>query len=73
MVRDMSQRVTMARVDDVSRQGKVHAARRLIYEKKYLINGAAIEDLLKDQSLVPTSVCVSLAYLHRIGQLNQTP
>jgi hypothetical protein len=73
MVRDMSQRVTMARVDDASRQGKVYAARRLIYEKKYLVNGAAIEGLLKDQSLVPTSVCVSLAYLHPIGQLSQTP
>ena len=72
MVRDMSQRVTMARMDDASRQGKVYAARRLIYEKKYRINGAAIEDLLKDQSLVPTSVCMSLAYLHHIGQLSKT-
>ena len=71
MARDMSQRVTMARVDDASRRGRVYAARRLIYEKKYRINGAAIEDLLKDQSLVPTSVCVSIAYL-RIGQFTQT-
>ena len=56
MARDKTQRVTMARVDDSSRQGKVYAARRLIYEKQYRINGAAIESLLKDQSLVPTAV-----------------
>ena len=60
MIRDMSQRVTMARVDDNSRQGKVYAARRLMYEKQYRVNGAAIESLLKDQSLVPTSVRVLL-------------
>jgi hypothetical protein len=60
MIRDMSQRVTMARVDDASRRGKVYAARRLIYEKQYRVNGAAIESLLKDQSLVPTSVRVPL-------------
>jgi uncharacterized MAPEG superfamily protein len=59
MARDMTQRVTMARVDDGSRQGKVYAARRLIYQKQYLINRAAIESLLKDQSLVPTAVYLS--------------
>jgi hypothetical protein len=57
MVRDRTQRVTMVRVDDGSRQGKVKTARRLIYEKHYQINGTAIENLLKDQSLVPTAVC----------------
>jgi hypothetical protein len=59
MARDMTQRVMMARVDDGSHQGKVYAARRLIYQKQYLINGAAIENLLKDQLLVPTAVLPS--------------
>jgi hypothetical protein len=44
MARDMAQRVTLARIDNVSRQSKVVAARRLIYEKQYQINSAAVED-----------------------------
>jgi hypothetical protein len=56
MACDITQRVTMARVDDKSRQNKVYAARRLIYEKQYRINGTAIEKLLKDESLVPNTV-----------------
>ena len=60
MARDMAQRVTLARIDNVPRQNKVVAARRLIYEKQYQINSAAVEDLLKDQSLVPTAVRDSL-------------
>ena len=56
MARDMSQRVTMARVDNAERQGKVFAARRLIYEKNSLVTSSAIEALLRDASWVPTSV-----------------
>jgi hypothetical protein len=59
MIRDMTQRVTMARIDNNARQGKITAARRLIYEKDYIVNSAAIEGLLKDESLVPTAVCSS--------------
>lgn len=34
MARDMGQRRTLARVDDVNRRGKIIAARRVIFEKK---------------------------------------
>jgi hypothetical protein len=63
MARDTAQRTTMARVDNNTRQNKVHAARRLIYEKKYGVTAAAIEDLLKDESLVPTAVRQSLRFI----------
>jgi len=59
MPRDMAQRFTMARIDNNTRQGKVTAARRLVYEKGYIVSSAAIEGLLKDESLVPTAVCSS--------------
>jgi hypothetical protein len=60
MARDTAQRTAIVRVDNQTRQNKVYAARRLIYEKQYRVNAAAIEDLLKDESLVATSVRVSL-------------
>jgi len=47
----------MARIDNNARQGKITAARRLIYDKGYIVTSAAIEGLLKDESLVPTAVC----------------
>lgn len=52
----MTQRVTMARADNDARRSKVYAARRLIYEKKYKVDSVAVEDLLKDESWVPTAV-----------------
>ena len=62
MARDIAQRTTLARIDDNSRCGKVVAARRLIYEKQYQVNSAAVEVLLKDQSLVPTTVGAHAIY-----------
>lgn len=59
---DISQRVTLARVDDVSRRTRVAAAREAMYEKgekNCPVNGAAVEKLLKKDSLVPTAVCHS--------------
>lgn len=58
MPRDMAQRVTMARIDDKARQGKVMSARRLIYDRGYIVTSTAIEGFLKDESLVPTAVCL---------------
>lgn len=61
----MSRRVTLARMDNAERQGKVYAARRLIYEKNSLVNGSAVEALLQDASWVPTSVwlfCIKLVH-----------
>jgi hypothetical protein len=56
MPRDIAQRSSMARVDNLAWQSKVTTARRLIYEKSYTVNSAAIESLLKAESLVPTAV-----------------
>ena len=60
MARDTAQRTAMARIDNKTRQNNVYAARRLIYEKQYRVNAAAIEDLLKKESIVPTAVRLSL-------------
>lgn len=54
--RDMSQRVTLARVDDVKRRTRVGAARKAIYEQDLGVDSAAVERLLKDDSLVPAAV-----------------
>ena len=62
MARDMSRRVTLARKDNLERQGKVFAARRLIYEKNFLVNSSAVEALLWDESWVPMSVSL-VSYL----------
>jgi hypothetical protein len=45
MARDMLQRETMARVDDLRRRNAVNAARRVIYEKNFLVNGAPVEKI----------------------------
>lgn len=56
MRRDMLQRVQLARIDDAARRSKVASARRLIYEKNYAVSGTVVDNLLKEESLVPTSV-----------------
>jgi hypothetical protein len=56
MSRDMAQRETLARVDDVQRRCTVSTARRLIYEKNLQVNSTAVENLLRETSLVPTAV-----------------
>lgn len=56
MARDKSQRFSLARVDDTKRRVLISTARNLIYKQNYAINSAAVERLLKPQSLVPTLV-----------------
>lgn len=56
MKRDMKQRKSRARVDDAHRQRRVAAARRIIYEKNYAVKSEAVENLLKEESLVPVAV-----------------
>jgi hypothetical protein len=58
--RDMSQRDTLARVDDVDRRHRIATARNLIYEKNYAVDSAAIKRLLQKDSLVPSAVCTHL-------------
>jgi hypothetical protein len=52
--RDKEQRETLARVDSLNRREKVSNARRLIYESNFAVDSAAVERLLKPESLVPT-------------------
>ena len=58
--KDARERETLARVDDNVRQSKIKSARTHIYESGLGVMSAAVEDLLKDQSLVPTSVSCSV-------------
>lgn len=46
----------MARKDNEDIQRKVSMAREIIYQKHYAINNDNVEQLLKEQSLVPTMV-----------------
>ena len=62
MRRDLSQRVSLARVDNVRRRSHLEAARKAIYKHNNTVDGAAIERLLKDDSLVPTAVSVPFLY-----------
>lgn len=54
----MNQRQTLSRVDDTARRRKVETARDIIYKKNYAVDNDAVETILKEQSLVPTSVSV---------------
>ena len=57
---DMKQRQTLARVDDNSRRNKIKEARTIIYDKIYAVDNEAVENLLKEQSLVATNVSCSI-------------
>jgi len=54
--KDRQQRSSLKRSDNAHRQIRVSEARRLIYEKNYAVGSEVVEKLLKDESLVPTSV-----------------
>ena len=54
--RDMMQRRTLSRVDDIKRRNCVKAAREIIYKKNKAVNSTAVERLLQEDSLVPTMV-----------------
>jgi hypothetical protein len=58
MASDMKQRSRLARVDDQSTRKKIKLARSIIYEKNFAIDTNAVEELLKDESLTPTLVCL---------------
>jgi len=53
---DLLQRSLLSRSDTAHRREKIMSARKLIYEKHYAVDGAQVEELLKDESLVPTTV-----------------
>jgi hypothetical protein len=60
MQRDMTQRKTLARIDDANRRDLVKVARDHIYEKNNGINSKGVQNLLQETSLVPTTVYTSL-------------
>jgi hypothetical protein len=60
--RDMAQRQTLARVDNVSRRSRVEAARRSIYEENFAVDSARVEKLLQSDSLVPTAVRTHISH-----------
>ncbi|KAH7917705.1 hypothetical protein BV22DRAFT_1025919 [Leucogyrophana mollusca] len=53
--RDMLQRTLLARTDNEEYRRKITSARKFIYEKNYAVNYAKVEELLKPESLLPTS------------------
>jgi hypothetical protein len=56
----MTQRKTLARIDDANRRHDVQVAREHIYEKSNGINSKGVQNLLQETSLVPTTVYASL-------------
>ena len=54
---DLLQRKVLSRSDTAHRREKITSARKLIYKKHYAVDGTQVEELLKDESLVPTTVC----------------
>jgi hypothetical protein len=54
--RDIRQRKTLARLDDVDHRHRVAVARDLIYKKNYAVDSTAVKRLLGKDSLVPTAV-----------------
>jgi hypothetical protein len=61
--RDMKRRKTLARIDDDRRRRNVATARSIIYEKHYAVDSQAVENILKEQSLVPTTVSTENLFL----------
>jgi len=58
MRRDTTQRMSLVRIDDLNRRSRINTAREIIYCKNYKIDSKAVEDLLREDSLVPTAVCM---------------
>ena len=56
MAADVRQRLTLRRIDDIGCRTKIEQARKFIYAQGYAINGRVVDEILKDQSLVPTVV-----------------
>jgi hypothetical protein len=54
--RDRQQRSTLCRNRDSRLLSRISAARVLIYEKNYVLDGVAVKCLLDEHSLVPISV-----------------
>jgi hypothetical protein len=53
---DTKQRMSHARVDNDRQKQKIASARNIIYEKGYAVDSQTVDDILKDESWVPTFV-----------------
>ncbi|KAF8834372.1 hypothetical protein BDN67DRAFT_992676 [Paxillus ammoniavirescens] len=51
---DILERETLSRSDTAQCRAKVISAHKLIYESNYAVDGTCVEELLKDESLIPT-------------------
>jgi hypothetical protein len=56
MKSDRKARTQLARVDDDEHKRLISSARNAIYQQNFDVDSAAVERLLKPQSLVPTKV-----------------
>ena len=54
---DLLQRKLLSHSDTAHRREKIMSAHKLIYKKHYAVDGTQVEELLMDESLVPTIVC----------------
>ena len=54
--RDMAQHLSLTHTDDVKHCSRVDAAREAVYGKNRTVDSTAVENLLKEDSLVPTAV-----------------
>ena len=63
MSRDMKEWDVLARVDNHVRQNKIQGAHSHIYGSALSVTSTAMENLLKDQSLVPASVSFVISLL----------
>ena len=66
---DRKRREELRRYDDAERRKKVDEAREWVYDKGYAITGDKVEDLLKDQSMIPTKVFASTSTYMRVSML----
>jgi len=66
MPRDISQRVSLMRVDNVKQRIRIKAAREAIYEHNHGVGGVAVEKLLKEHSLVPAAVGGVFLIMHLV-------
>lgn len=55
---DMRTRTTRARHDTAHYRSLITQARGLIYAQNYTVNSKLVDDILRDESLVPTKVCL---------------
>ena len=58
MPRDMTQRKSLVCIDNVQQRSRVKAAHEAIYVKNSAIDSMAVQNLLKEDSLVPTAVSI---------------